>query len=508
MSVKIRQQSIISSLVIYFGFAIGLLNTYFFTKEGLFTSAEYGLTKIFIDIATLIASLSTFAMPGFIYKFYPYYNDNLKPRESDMLAWAVLVSIVGFVLIVFLGWSFKELVYRKYSANSPLFVTYYYWVFPMGLGLTLYNVFEAYAWSLHKSILTNFVKEVEWRLLTTIIIVLFFFNVIPDFDTFIKLYAFTYLGIALTLLIYILVTKKAFFVFRISKVTRRFIKKITRFCFFIYSGGLIFTLAQVFDSFVIGAVLDNGMEKVGIFSLAYILTSLIQAPQRGIIAASVAHLAQAWKNKNLQTIQIIYQRSSINQLIFASFMLVLITLNYQNAVIAFKLKPEYLLGFHAFIILGLMRLVDMGSGVNAQIIGTSNYWKFELFSGVVLLLLMLPLNYFLTKKLDILGPALANLLSMTVYNLIRIVFLWKKYRLFPFTPKSVHTINLALGVFLVTWFLFKDWQGFTGLFSRSLFALVLFCGGIYILNLSPDVQPVLQSLHQRMRSILGKNKKG
>src|SRR5690606_4337470 len=276
----------------------------------------------------------------------------------------------------------------------------------------------------------------------------------------------------------------------------------------IYSGGLIFTLAQVFDSFVIGAVLDNGMEKVGIFSLAYILTSLIQAPQRGIIAASVAHLAQAWKNKNLQTIQTIYQRSSINQLIFASFMLVLITLNYQNAVIAFKLKPEYLLGFHAFIILGLMRLVDMGSGVNAQIIGTSNYWKFELFSGVVLLLLMLPLNYFLTKKLDILGPALANLLSMTVYNLIRIVFLWKKYRLFPFTPQSVHTINLALGVFLVTWFLFKDWQGFTGLFSRSLFALVLFCGGIYILNLSPDVQPVLQSLHQRMRSILGKNKKG
>lgn len=505
MSVKIRRQSIISSVVIYIGFAIGLLNTYFFTKEGLFTSAEYGVTKIFIDIAALIASLSTFAMPGFIYKFYPYYNDNLKPQQNDMLAWAVLISIIGFVLVVVLGFSFRELVYRKYSENSPLFVTYYYWVFPMGIGLTLYNVLEAYAWSLHKSILTNFVKEVEWRLLTTIIIVLFFFNIVPDFDTFIKLYSFTYIGIAVTLLIYIIATGKAHFVFKVSKVTRRFIKKIARFCFFIYGGGLVFTLSQVFDSFVIGATLDNGMEKVGIFSLAYILTSLIQAPQRGIVAASVAHLSQAWKNKNLRSIQTIYQRSSINQLIFASLMLALITLNYTDAVTTFKLKPEYLLGFHAFVILGLVRLVDMGTGVNAQIIGTSNYWKFELTSGIVLLVLMLPLNYFLTKRLDIIGPAIANLISLTIYNLIRIVFLWKKYRLFPFTPKSIYTLNLALGVFIITWLLFDNWHGLTGLFTRSIFALALFCGGVYVLNPSPDIKPIIESLLNRT-AFLSRNK--
>lgn len=499
MSVKIRRQSIISSIVIYIGFAVGLLNTYFFTKEGLFTSAEYGVTKIFIDIAALIASLSTFAMPGFIYKFYPYYNDNLKPRQNDMLAWAVLISIIGFLLVVFLGFTFKELVYRKYSENSPLFVTYYYWIFPMGLGLTLYNVLEAYAWSLHKSILTNFVKEVEWRLLTTVVIILFFLKIVPDFNLFIKLYSLTYLGIAITLLIYIVGTGKARFVFKISKVTRRFIKKIARFCFFIYGGGLVFTLSQVFDSFVIGATLDNGMEKVGIFSLAYILTSLIQAPQRGIVAASVAHLSKAWKDKNLHAIQTIYERSSINQLIFASFMLILITLNYTDAVTTFKLKPEYLLGYQAFVILGLMRLVDMGTGVNAQIIGTSNYWKFELTSGIILLILMLPLNYFLTKRLDIIGPALANLISLTIYNFIRIVFLWKKYKLFPFTPKSIYTLNLALAVFIITWILFDSWQGLSGLFTRSIFAIILFGIGVFILNLSPDIKPIWESVFNRIR---------
>lgn len=499
MSAKIRRQSIISSIIIYSGFAVGLLNTIFFTREGLFSTDDYGLTKIFIDVAALMASLSALAMPSFIYKFYPYYSDNLKPKKNDMLTWALIVSCIGFIIVCILGYIFKDLVYRKYSANSPLFVTYYYWIFPFGLGLTIYSVLEAYAWSLHKSILTNFLKEVEWRVLTTFIIVLFYFKIIPDFDTFIKLYAFTYPAIAATLLAYLLITKKVHFVFKASTVSKKFLKKIARFCYFMYGGGLIFTLSQVFDSFVIGAALPDGMTKVGIFALAQILTSIIQAPQRGIVAASVPHLAKAWKDKNLTSIQNIYERSSINQLIFASLMLVLITLNYVQAVKVFDLKPEYLLGFQAFILLGITRLVDMGTGVNAQIIGTSNYWRFELTSGIVLLILMLPLNYFLTKELDLLGPALANLISITIYNAIRIIFLWKKYKLFPFTVKSVNTINLALIIFILTYLLFYNMQGITGLIVRSLFALLLYAGGVLLLRLSPDVKPVWQSVTNRFK---------
>lgn len=505
MSAKIRRQSIVSSLVSYFGFAIGLLNMFFFVREGLFTSTEYGLTRIFTDVASLMASLSTLAMPSFIYKFYPYYNDNLKPGKNDMLAWAALVSILGFLIVTVLGLTFKELVYKKYSANSPLFVTYYYWVFPMGLGLTLFNVLEAFAWNLHKSVFTAFLKEVEWRFIITILIVLFFFNVIPDFDLFIKLYSFTYLGIATTLLAYLVLTKQAHFVFSISRVTKKFLKKIARFSFFMYGTSVIVTLSSVFDSFVIGATLDDGMAKVGIFTLAYTLTSLIQAPQRGIIAATIPHLAKAWKDKNMHSIQNIYYRSSINQIVFAVLMLMLITLNYKNAVVTLNINAEYLLGFNAFIILGFTRLVDMGTGVNAQIIGTSNYWRFELLSGLVLLVLMLPLNYLLTKHFDIIGPSFANLISFSIYNTVRIVFLWKKFRLFPFTMKSLYTVLLGLGVFIITWFLFNKMGGWSGLFTRTIFALALFIGGILLLKPSPDIKPVLDSLFNRVARRKRKN---
>ncbi|MBI3882851.1 MAG: hypothetical protein HY305_01140, partial [Sphingobacteriales bacterium] len=45
---QIRRQSIISSVVVYFGFALGFLNTYLFAREGGFSKEEYGLTGIFI----------------------------------------------------------------------------------------------------------------------------------------------------------------------------------------------------------------------------------------------------------------------------------------------------------------------------------------------------------------------------------------------------------------------------------------------------------------------------
>ena len=71
---QIRRQTILSSIIIYVGFFIGLVNTYFFVKNGAFTPAEYGLTRIFFDIGQTFSSLASFAIPALIYKFYPVHN--------------------------------------------------------------------------------------------------------------------------------------------------------------------------------------------------------------------------------------------------------------------------------------------------------------------------------------------------------------------------------------------------------------------------------------------------
>ncbi|MFI5154111.1 MAG: polysaccharide biosynthesis C-terminal domain-containing protein, partial [Chitinophagales bacterium] len=197
-------------------------------------------------------------------------------------------------------------------------------------------------------------------------------------------------------------------------------------------------------------------------------------------------------------INIIYHRSSINQLIFAAGMFVLIWINFQDGVHTFHLKKQYLEGQYVFLLLGLMRVIDMGTGVNSQIIATSTYWRFEFLTGLLLLFLSLPLNYILTKRLGLIGPAIATLLALFVYNGIRYLFLWRRFNMQPFTWKSMYTLLLASFGYIVCHFLFYKQQGFLWIFLRSTLFLLIYCIGMIYLNLSPDLLPVWATVKKRL----------
>ncbi len=496
---NIRRQSIISSILIYIGFAFGALNTYLFTREGgPFTKEEYGLTGVFIAIGSIMMSLATLGMPAYINKFFPYYKDHLPKNKNDQASLALLVSFIGFLLVTAGGFFLKDVIGKTFS-NSPQVVIYYYWIFPFGLGLTIFSVLEVLAWHHHKSILSNYFKEVQFRVLVTILFVLTSMGLIKNFDAFIKIYSFLYLFLALLLFIYLYSTGKISFTFSISKVTRRFIKKIIILCSFIWGGTLIYTLAAAADTIIIALIFPNGAGMAGLFTFAQYLTSIIQAPQRSIVAASVAHLSQAWKDKDYEKLTRIYQRSSINQLIFSAGMFCLIWLNYNDAIDSFDLQDEYKTVLNVFLIMGLMRIIDMGTGVSGQIISTSTFWRFDFITGLLLLTTMLPLNWILTKQLGLIGPAIANLISFFFYNLMRYIFLLKKFNMQPFTIKSLLAVLLAAACYAICYFLLNDKSGLEWLVIRSLLFLSLFFTGTYWLNLTPDLKIVLQNVKNRIR---------
>lgn len=494
---SIRRQSIISSVVIYIGFGIGLFNIYLFTKQGVFLDEQYGLYNAFIAIATMMMAFSSLGMPTYIYKFYPYYKEHLPDKKNDQAAIALVTGIIGFVLILIAGFALKPLVVKKYITNAPDIVTYYEWIFPLGFGLLIFTLLEAWAWQIHKSVFTNLLKEVFWRLFTTILIVLFAFGII-NFDVFVKIFSFSYPFIALVLLTYLLFTKKIHFNFSFSKVSRRFSKSIVKLSSFVYVGLIVFNLSLVFDSLVISSVLDDALTQLAVYSVAQNIASMIQAPQRGIIAASISHLSKAWKDKNMELIQKVYQRSSINQLIFACGLYSLVILNLTDAVVTFQLKDTYLNAYYVIIFLGLTKVIDMGTGVNSQIIATSTFWKFEFVSGIILLIVMLPLSYLFTKEYGIVGTAVAQLISISVYNLVRIVFLWKKFRLFPFSIHTLQTLLLAGISYAACYFAFVNIHGWAGLFLRSIVFILLYAAGAIYMKLSPDIQPVLQTIKKRL----------
>ena len=474
------------------------MNTYLFTREGgPFTKEQYGLTGIFVAVGSIMMSVATLGMPAYINKFFPYYKDRLPKNKNDQATWALLVTFAGCLIVGVAGLFLKGLASKLFD-NSPQLVTYYYWLFPFGFGLSFFSVLEVLAWHHHKSVLSNYFREIQFRVFVTVLILLMSTGIIKDFDLFIKIYSFLYLLLALTLFVYLYRTGRISFTFSISKVTRRLFKKIVTLLSFVWGGTLVFNLAAVADTIIIAGVFTNGVGMVGLFTFAQYLTSLIQAPQRSIVAASVAHLSQAWKDKDHGKIRRIYQRSSINQLIFSVAIFCLIWLNYNDAIDSLNLRAEFKVALPVFLFMGLMRIVDMGTGVSGQIIATSTSWRFDFITGIALLGLMLPLNWILTKQLGLVGPAIANLIAFSIYNLIRYLFLLRKFNMQPFTIKSLFAILLAFACYGICYFLFNDNSGILWLAVRSLLFIMLFVAGTYWLNLTPDLKIVVSNLKKRI----------
>jgi O-antigen/teichoic acid export membrane protein len=492
----IRRQSILSSGLVYFGFGLGFLYTILFAKG--FTPDQYGLTNMFLALGSIMYYVGNLGMPTYIYKFFPYYRDHLPPRRNDMLTWALLAGLLGFLLILVAGLVFKGFVIRKFSSQSPELVRYYYWIFPFGFGLSFYSLLEAFAWQLKRSVLTSYFREVQLRLFNILLVVLFYAGILHSFDTFIKLYTFGYLFLALCLLVYLFFTGEMHFSLRVSRVTRRFFRKIVAQASLVWSGQLLYNVSLFFAQIVIAAVVPGGLKYVAIYSLAQIVASLIQAPQRAVIAASIGPLSQAWKDKDYGRIGRIYQRSSINQLIFSVGMFVLIWINFRDGVLTFHLKPDYLEAQQAFLFIGLMRIIDMGTGVTNQIIGTSTYWRFDFFTGLILTAVTLPMNYVLTKTIGFVGPAIADLFTFSLYNAIRWLFLYRRFHMQPFTLRTIYTLLLGGAVWWITQALFGPGGGFGRIVLRSLVFLGLYGAGVLGLRLSEDVSPLWNTVKKRL----------
>jgi len=501
----IRKQSIISSGIVYIGLGLGIFTNYLLARK--FTPDQYGLVSgMFVAIGTVIYCLGAAGMTNFVGKFYPYYKDNLSPRKNDLLSLALLVCLAGCMLTVVAGVVFKGAVVRFFSDRSSELVYYYFWIFPFGLGMAVYAVLEQYAWQVKRSVLTNYLREVQLRLTTLVLIVLYLTGILGGFSNFVKLYALNYLLISLILLTVLLRSGEFHPVFSISRVTKKFFRKIRSLALLGWGGGVLFNLAFYFAQIVIAGLVAGGLTAVGIFQLAQFGASLIQAPQRGVSAASMGPLAQAWKRKDYGRIGRIYKRSSINQLLFGMGMFVLIWINYRDGIVVLHLNNDYLLGQWAFFFIGLARVIDLGTGVNSQIIYTSVHYRVEIISGVVLLTLTIPLNYWLAKEVGLTGPAIADFITFLLYNAIRCLFLYRRYKLQPFGKESVYGLLLALAGWVASGIGFGHLHGLIWMIIRSFLFLLIYGGGILVLRLSEDILPVWATVKKRFARLSGRLK--
>ena len=479
----IRKQAITSSLLLYVGFAIGAINIYLYTKNGAFTKDQFGLTRLFFDFATNIYAFATLGSLTVIYKFYPRYSDNLPDRENDLITWGLCTALVGFIIIVGVGIVYQPFMIRKFSRGSQLFLDYYFWVFPFGFGLLMFSILEALAWLLQKTVVTNFLKETLLRIFTTILIVLFYAKII-NFSLFICLFSCLYLLIFVILLLYVIKQKKFYICFKVSRVTKKFWKKMLWMQGLMFSGTIITALGSTVDGILIGGLVNIG--SAAIFTLAQYMANLVQVPQRSLQSITIGAIARAWKDKNHAEVHRIYSRSCINMLLASLFIYGNVVLNAAGTIHALNLQASYLAGIDAMIILGLVRIIDAGTGVNGIVILTSSHWRFDFYSGLVMIVLILPTNYFLIKQYGIIGSAYAQLISFIIYNFIRFEFIRRKFNMQPFDMKTVLTLLLTGAAFGLAYWVGSFFIRWEAIIVKFILFSGIMIAGIFTFELSPD----------------------
>ena len=485
----IQKQGMRSSLYILIGFVIGAINLLvlfpmFFSKN------EQGLVRAIIDTGATLSIFCTLGSLPVVYKFFPFYNHYLGHKKNELPFITLMANLIGFGIVFLVGWQQKEFIIRKLG-KSPSLAYYFNYLYPYTFFLLLFIWLESFAWGLHKGVFSNFLKETLIRVLTTVLILAFGLKWI-DLTTFVTLFSGIYLIPALLLLNKLIRSGKwEFKSFEISNVTKRLKGRMISFAFFVFAGQFFNLLARTNDTFLIIGI--KGLSDAGIFAIATYVSAILEIPQRSINAISIPVLAESWRRKDFDNIKNIYHKSVSNLLAIGLLLFGLIWLNIGNLVsfLNWISQRQQGGGYEALMplifIMGLAKLIELGTGVNGQIIGTSSYWKFDFFTNLFYVIISLPLNYFLIKNYNLEGLAVSNLIAAVLYNSIRFGFLYKKFKLQPYTWQHFIFMLLCIALMLLVHQMPDSANIVTNIVIRSILYGIGFLGLAIWINPAPEI---------------------
>lgn len=489
----LRKKSIVSIVWTYIGFVFGAINVFLSAK---YLLPEYnGLTRVLLEMGVLFSSFATFGVPTLLTKFYPYYKDRLSNKDSDLLAVALIVATIGFILLATGTYVLKPVISRKFTGKSPLLVDYYYFALPITFFLTYLNVLEAHAWNLFKTVISNFFKEVAFRIANLLLLGAYILHFI-SLDTFIVLFSLLY-GISfLGLLIYLISIGEMNITFRISRLTKRLWKIMVPYVIFMLAGTVVMVFKDSFDQLAISSM--HGLEYAAVFTLVNYMVTSIGVPQRSVVSIAFPVIARAWKEKNMAKLADVYTKTSITLLLISTFLFGLVWINFDDALRFLQLPEIYLSGKTALLLLALAKIIELGTGASGQIIIASRKWRFESYSNMILLASSVPVNYLFIKEYGVLGAGAANLILVAVFNGIRYFYLWYHFKLQPFNIKTVYGILLPVVLILITTLVINTPWMLVNIILRSIIYVTGFVAGTLLLDISEDARGVFETVKKKL----------
>jgi O-antigen/teichoic acid export membrane protein len=228
-----------------------------------------------------------------------------------------------------------------------------------------------------------------------------------------------------------------------------------------------------------------GLGATGVYGSCMIFGMMVSLPSRSILKITNIVSARAWKENDMEAIRNIYEKSCMTLFVIGLLMFLGLWVNINNTFEI--LGPDFVSGKWVIFFIGLGSLIDMSTGANSSILGSSPYYRVQTVFLIVLVVLLILTNLLLIPIYGITGAAIGGALSLSVLNLLRFLYLWYKFNLQPFNLKFALVAVIGILAYLISSLLPILPNFIADILVRSSILTILFCLPIYLLKLSPDI---------------------
>jgi O-antigen/teichoic acid export membrane protein len=494
----IQKQTLKGSVYSYIGVLVGFLNMAILSPK-IFTPEQIGLTQVMIAIATILSQLGNLGFIDLSNRIFPWFRD-VATKNRGFLGLGLLVTLTGTVIVVILLIFNLDFVVHTYAGSTSLLDDYSS-LLPLLLVLTIwFSFFDNYVKILYNAVLGTFLRDLFIRIVNLGLIGLFYFGAI-DFDIYVLLYVLNQGLPSLVVLIVWLVRKKEFVIGKFWLwIDRPMARQLLSLSIYGFIVGLSGIAISNIDKFLIYYYI--GLEPAGIYTISFFFATLIMIPGRSLGKIAIPVIADAWKRNDLRTIDEVYTKSCVNQIAIGVLLVAGIIGNLDN--IYRILPPEYSGGEWIIILISLANFLSNASGASLYIIGASEYYRYQTWLMLFLIVLIVLANMILIPLLGIEGAALASLIAMVFSSAVKVYIIYVKTRLWPYRKKDIVTIAVGVAVTVVAMQL-PQMPLIPDIILRSAIITMPFLLAVYFLNLSDEIKKIMDEA-MRMIGVRGRGK--
>lgn len=481
---RVINQTIWNSLSAYIGVALGAFNTLVLYPYAFADVPEYmGLVNLILSYALVVSTFAQLGAPNLIVRYYSAYTERGK---KQLFTFGILLPLIGIGVFALLFLVFGQAI-LSWLSDAQLVSDYGFLLLPLVIFNIYFEVFSAISQSFIRTVYPMFLKEVIRRIFASILLVMYWLGWI-DFWGFMVLFTASYVLQFGMLVIFLIRNKYLKLAWGLSEVKPRQLLDYGLFIFLIAGGNLL--IGRI-DMIMLGKLAPDALVNVAKYTIAFFMASVINTPNKSLIAIARPLLSKAWEENDMAQIKRIYTSSCLNQFIFAGILFVGIWVSINDI---FLLLPEKFRGGEmAFLYLGLARVYSMATGANSLIIGATKYYRFNLTSNIILIASAILLNIWFIPIYGLEGAAIATLFSFVVDNTIKVLFIWIKMRIQPFDKKALYTLLLLVASWAVGAILPNLGNALINVLYRSLIVGVFFMVVLYQLQLSMEVNGIIKN---------------